>query len=242
MTYLIALISFLAGAGLAVFAHRNMYSELKYQKRNPLIYPKNSFDRSIVMFYARHEGVNAEEYFQKDHDNLEQSPLEQLEKISKTYQPALLEGGLLKLYDGRTFTLSDVITKAVSVTKHNYTAMDKASYLILELNKLYDELTKCFNREMGIAIVDYSYLPEHMRPVSLVANAKHRYQLLSEKHDGALIQTFRPHTKYPLENELLQTAKFLHVNPDGNPLTTFGGAALWKQNKGYFYNENTPYN
>ena len=195
------------------------------------------------MFYGRHKSIKEEEYRHKDHYNLEQSPLEQLEKISKTYQPALLEGGLLKLYDGSTFPLSDVITRAASVTKHNYSAMDKASYLILELNKLYDELNKNPNKEMERSFVeDYLYLPEHMRHVSLVANAKQRYQLLSKEHDGVLIQTFRPHTKYPLENELLQTAKFLHVNPDENPLTTFGGAALWEKNKEYFYNENTPYN
>jgi hypothetical protein len=220
-----------------------MYSEFRYHKNNPLRRPEKSFDRSIVMFYARREGINEEEYRPKDHGSLEQkSPLEQLEKISETHQPALLEGGLLKLYDGTTFPLSDVISRAVSVTKHNYSAMDKASYLILELNKLYDELSKGFNKEMEMALVDYSHVPEHMRPVSLVANAKHRYQMLSEKHDGTLIQTFRPHTKYPLENELLQTAKFLYVNPDGNLLTTFGGAALWEKNKEYFYNKNTPYN
>lgn len=242
MSYLISILSFLAGAGLVVFAHRNMYRELQCQRLNPLINPKNRFDRDIVMFYARHEGIKESDYRHKDSDDPVQSPLEELEKISKSYQPAFLEGGLLKLHDGRTFPLTNIISRSISVTKENYTAMDKASYLILELSKLYDELNKCPKKIERVFENKYSHTPEHMRPVSLVATAKNRYQLLSNDPDGVLIQTFRAHTKYPLEKEILQTANFLQVNPYGNPLTTFGGEALWEQNKEYFYNKNTPYN
>lgn len=233
MTYLTSIISFLAGAGLVVFLHRNMYKTLQHQLKNPLVHPKNSFDNTMVEFYQRNEGVDKINHRQK-HDISTKNSLDELEQISKTYQPAFLEGGLLKLHDGSCFPLTKVITQIMNVTKDNYMALDRSSYLILELNKVYDELTNGRNEEIWAAF-SREDLPEHMRPVSLVANAKHRLQLLNKEPEGVMIKTFRAHTKFPLEKELLQTAEFLQVNPSENHITTFGGNALWEKNKEYFY-------